>query len=144
MVVLLPEVLGENHFFAFPAPRGHWHALACGPLLYLPASSIASSNLPLILTLPLPSPTSKNLVIPLGAPGKSRVTSPTQGHPGATLVSSANLIPLCCATQHFHRFQGLGCGHLESGGKEEGRWALFYLAQPSILLISLSFLEKNI
>ena len=96
----------------FPAPRGHWHALACGPFLHLPASSTASSNLSLVLTLPPPSPTLKSPVIPLGAPGKSRVTSPSQGHSSATLVSSANLIPLCCATQRFHKFQGLGCRHL--------------------------------
>ena len=112
VAMLLPEVLGENHFFAFPALRGHQHALACGPFLHLPASSIASSKLPLVLTLPPPSPTLKSLVSPLGPPGKSRVTSPSQGHPTATLVSSANFIPLCRATQRFHRFQGLGCQHL--------------------------------
>ena len=79
-----------------------------------------------------------------GEPSRYRITSASQSHLIINLLPSPTLIPLCQVTQHIHSFQGLGYGHLESGRKEVGRWALFYLAQPLILLISLPFLEKII
>lgn len=96
----------------FPASRGRLQSVAGGPFLHLQAGSTASSNLSVVLTLPLPLPHLRTLVTisgPRDNPGSPPRLEVVQL---VTLVSSATSTPLCHATKHIHRSWELGRAHL--------------------------------
>ena len=87
-------------FLEFPASRGHLHALVCGPR---PATASLPSLLFCFWLSGLHLSFKNPLVIALGPPGLSRITSPIW----RCLIWSHLQSPLCRAKYHIHWFWGL-------------------------------------